>query len=609
MRNLHALKLAFIFLLPASSGAQPFLVENGRPQAEIIVAEEPTRMQQLAAVELRDHLEKISGANLEIRDAPGGGERLKIFVGKSEHTDRLGIATEGLEHGAYRIVSGEDWLALVGDDADFHPHPLHARDVADRARARAEWDRLTGGRWALPIDKTDRRRHAETGWWQDDHRGSLNAVHDFLRGLGVRWFMPGELGTVIPRRNTISLPNVDKTVRPEFGLRQHNCGRWDLVSREEILWHFRLGLNWGGGHLGLGRRHAMQAVLAREETKREHPEYYAIWDGERQTDYIGDGAPCLSSEGFFAEHVRYVRAVLDTFDEPMVDIGFPDNMGKTGKKCECDSCVAQYNMQRPFGALSDYVWGYCNQIAEEVAKTHPDKLLFGYAYQQAWLPPENIERLHPNLAVVMATVWRHRRLHPELSNPAKRDIDAIRRAWGPKVSSGVIYNWEYYLFPRVKEDGWHGTPVYFPHAIADDLRALKSIPGLRGEYVEVTRNDPNVSLPDTSTPWGARGELYAPGFAHLNVYLTACLYWDLRQDVDTLLADYCDKFYGPAAKEMRTFIEFCEQHWPKLSPPNPDEKTLARMRQLLADARVKVGDTMYARRIDLISEYTGSLQP
>jgi hypothetical protein len=83
-----------------------------------------------------------------------------------------------------------------------------------------------------------------------------------------------------------------------------------------------------------------------------------------------------------------------------------------------------------------------------------------YAYQNAFLPPENIERLHPNLAVVMATVWRYRRLHPELNNPAKRDIDPIRRAWGKKVSSGVIYNWEYYLYPRLKDDGWHGTPVW-----------------------------------------------------------------------------------------------------------------------------------------------------
>jgi hypothetical protein len=217
--------------------------------------------------------------------------------------------------------------------------------------------------------------------------------------------------------------------------------------------------------------------------------------------------------------------------------------------------------------------------------------------------------MHPNLAVVLATVWRHRRLHPKLNNPAKRDIDAIRRAWGEKVSSGVIYNWEYYLFPHLKEDGWHGTPVYFPHGIAGDLRALTSISGMRGEYVEVTRSDPKIPLLETSVPWGKRGELYAPGFSHLNVYITSRLYWDTELDVDELLADYCEKFYGPAAKEMQDFIGFCEQDWPKLSPANPDSETLRQMQQLLADARAAAGDSVYTRRIELVAEYTRPLLP
>ena len=37
-----------------------------------------------------------------------------IYVGESDYTGALGISTEGLRHGAYRMVSGEGWLALVG---------------------------------------------------------------------------------------------------------------------------------------------------------------------------------------------------------------------------------------------------------------------------------------------------------------------------------------------------------------------------------------------------------------------------------------------------------------------------------------------------------------
>jgi len=98
-------------------------------------------------------------------------------------------------------------------------------------------------------------------------------------------------------------------------------------------------------------------------------------------------------------------------------------------------------------------------------------------------------------------------------------------------------------------------------------------------------------------------------FAHLNVHLTARFYWDVEQDVDALLVDYCKRFYGPAAKEMKAFIEFCEKNWPKLSPSNPDAELLRQMRQFLADALVKAGDsTSYTRRIELISGYTKPLQ-
>ena len=84
-------------------------------------------------------------------------------------------------------------------------------------------------------------------------------------------------------------------------------------------------------------------------------------------------------------------------------------------------------MKRPFGFLSDYVWAYQNRLAEEVAKTHPQKKVFAYAYQNTFLPPEKIDKLHPNLAVILATVWRHERLFPERTRSEKRDTDGIRK--------------------------------------------------------------------------------------------------------------------------------------------------------------------------------------
>ena len=49
--------------------------------------------------------------------------------------------------------------------------------------------------------------------WQFDERGSLNAVCGHLRSLGVRWYLPGELGEVVPKMKSIPLPKLDDTVK------------------------------------------------------------------------------------------------------------------------------------------------------------------------------------------------------------------------------------------------------------------------------------------------------------------------------------------------------------------------------------------------------------
>ena len=111
--------------------ADSFLVENGEPRAEIVIAEKPARTTRLAAQELQTYVEKISGAKLGIVTQPSGNVPVCVFVGRSSHTDKLGVAGVGLEYGAYRIVSGDNWLVLIGDDTNFTPIEPWPRGHAD----------------------------------------------------------------------------------------------------------------------------------------------------------------------------------------------------------------------------------------------------------------------------------------------------------------------------------------------------------------------------------------------------------------------------------------------------------------------------------------------
>ena len=178
----------------------------------------------------------------------------------------------------------------------------------------------------------------EMGIWEKDARGSLNAVYAFLRDLGVRWYLPGELGEIVPKEASIALPRMDKTVRPDFALRYfwQYFKNFNNTSRNEILWQLRMGLNEERvGNCG-GVCHGIGFVIGREETKQAHPEYYKLWDGKRTPDLSHTGGePCLSSPGLFASNVRFVRAMFDFCNEEMISVMMSDGMCSM---CQCELC-------------------------------------------------------------------------------------------------------------------------------------------------------------------------------------------------------------------------------------------------------------------------------
>ena len=76
-----------------SAIAEPFIIENGQPRAEIIIADKPARAAEFGAEELQAYLEKITGARLEIVTAPTDTP-VKIYVGDSEHARQAGVTAE-----------------------------------------------------------------------------------------------------------------------------------------------------------------------------------------------------------------------------------------------------------------------------------------------------------------------------------------------------------------------------------------------------------------------------------------------------------------------------------------------------------------------------------
>jgi hypothetical protein len=344
------------------------------------------------------------------------------------------------------------------------------------------------------------------------------------------------------------------------------------------MWQLRLGQDNGEevtGSFECGLSHGINYAHDQDEVKKAHPEYYALYGGKRDTETFGAGRPCLSSEGLLRQNVKFVRAVYDLLGAPMVSVMPQDGYGSV---CQCELCKGKDTPERGwYGAMSDYVWDYVNRVATEVYKTHPDRKINCFAYGTYLLPPVKIKTLSPNIVVGIA---QHRRL---FSDPAeRRKFDDLRKAWLDKMSGDdkKIIIWDYYLHAK----GLPSLPVFFPHAIADDLRSLKGISA--GDFIEVYRDNTGIK---------------SLAVDHLNIYVTSRFWWDSSQDINVLLEEYYDLFYGPAAKEMNAFIEYSEANFKEMTR---SAEKIDKALELLAKARAKAPDgSAYAKRIAWISDY------
>lgn len=543
--------------LGATESAQrPPIVKDGKPNSQIVIAENPPRMVDVAARELQTYVKKISGAELPIVTSPSPDLPVTIFVGRSKFTDEQGIKNEGLNHGAYRIVSGPDWLVLLGSDYDFVPPEPSAtkRGDAERDRVHQEWDKITGTTWENPMLALHRKFNAETGLWLQDEGGSFNAVNGFLYDLGVRWYMPGELGEVIPQMASIQLPEIDRTVHPDYPLRFWH-GAYQSFHPDTVFWDRRIGINSGDEVLGSSQHvHGLKNVYSRPEMQEKHPEFYAMIGG--QLDYHHAN---FLSEPLMQETAKYARTVFDHYNTPAVSIWPADGL----RPCETAPAMPQ----------ADYVGQFMERVGREVLKTHPDRTITYGAYSGYQQPPGNVEQFPPNIMVFLAA---HR---PGLDDEQRwKERMELVEGWKKKTPTQ----------PIIRNSNSYYEFVIHPRSFARELQALKGIS--LGDWNEVRRR-----------PGGNKQVVWTtPGLDHLNSYINARFLWDADQDIEAVLDEYHTLFYGPARDKMKEAFDFAEANYTRVDRSITPTEARVTFVEKLQEAKKSVEGTIYGERIDLI---------
>ena len=531
---------------------------DGRDYEQIVVASDAPNSVKLAASELKRFLGGIGVADLPVVHVADNG-KAAVFIGGDPETAKL--PSDGF---VIRTEPGR--LTIAGKD-----NPGRFSEFPGRNPFR--WIELYNSRLKLAalLDQ-----------------GTLCGVYAFLEdACGVRFYWPGADGTVVPRRKSMRLPELSIRRAPRFNYRYP----WFCnFSKDEDcpLWFRRVGF---GGQAPVV---IIDSFIMVNHMKKDHPEYFALVDGVRDFSNKcasqGGGHLCLTNPDVAKAWARQIDEFFETHPEMEV---YPVTPGDgLMRVCGCPACQAEV---RPAagrkGKFSYHIWKFVNSVAREVAKKHPGKFIGCLAYESYWSPPEELT-FEPNTAVMICQSRRG------MCNEDARAAfwDGVER-WSKLV--GRVYFWNWYLTNWPPNDH---LPVFYPNVISSEIRKMAANPKVFGEFIEA-ENFAGMF------PFGT-DRMGTPGMSHLNLYLTAKLYWNPQLDVDATLDEYYRLFYGPAEKEMRAFWETAarcvEGAGPKGSKVSPNaiftQEVLRKLGACLdAAASAVPADSAFARRIAVVA--------
>ena len=492
------------------------LFQDGEVRSAIVIPQDATDPVRFAAKELALWMGKSAGLEWRIYEGAAPAGLVPIYVGDSEAARKAGFDRESLAKDGYLLGANDECVFIAGRDYPggilqgfIHPY---------------RWVEL----W------NEQLKLSAMG-----EMGTYYGVKDFLETfLGIRFYMKGELGTVCPRHDALELSPFRRTNAPAFAYRY---AFFSFLSEqpEDALWFRRVGFG------GDSPRDINHAYWQMEDQKDAHPEYFAIIDGRRDTDSRSvlvrwGGNYCLTNPGL---QKAWVEKICEYFETHPENILYPlsPNDG-TERVCECENCQALVDLSMgEDGEFSNYVWTFTNNVAREVRKRFPDRLIGTFAYEHYRTPPTTPAQFEPNVATLICHTQR------DQVDPAKKEsIREVLKEWRSRLSHVYSYTYPHKDYWKP----WRGYPAFYPTILQDDIRFEHEI-GIEGFFME---SEWRMTAADEFNTF----KIWQPGISHLTAYVTAKLEWNPDLDLQTLLDEYYTLFYGPAEAPMRAFWEKAE---------------------------------------------------
>ena len=500
-------------------GPQLTLASGGKALYSILLPAAPTGQDIKAAEDLAQHLQQITDAEFAIVREDAQAQRLAkcISIGRTKLLAKSGIPEEStdLSLDGYAIAVKEEDLFLLG------------------------------GR----------------------RRGPIHAVYCLLEeDLGCRWYdgseqnidkdvfrstprsAPNTRRAVIPRLPELTFQPVPRAYVPQF-----EEMRWILVwEAKSVLFSLRnrslscdmihkFPLEWGGID-SPSAIHSLPHMIPPEKYFDEHPEYFSMIDGKRNPVQI-----CPSNPDVVRMLTRQAKEmVVHAVDNPVPAHDCPvhkfdnvqNNVALTPRDgpeyCQCPECQALIDQE---GTPAAPLLNMINQVAEEVARTHPEKRIWFLAYQTTAKPPKTI-RPRDNVIIWLCADSHGFGPATMYLTETPRFIPYLK-GWDALGAKIVI--WEYVTNFGT---GMHLSPLPNMQVVGRDLQYLAGYKSVAG-----------ILLQGCLWSRGDRGRQRA--------WVWAKQTWDPSRDTQELIADFNYGYYGKAAEPVQRYSELLRTLWNK----------------------------------------------
>lgn len=282
--------------------------------------------------------------------------------------------------------------------------------------------------------------------------------------------------------------------------------------------------------------HSFSDLLNPNEYFDTHPEYFSLVDGKRQKEHT---ELCLSNEDVYKIALEKVRKwIIDNPECDVFSVAQDEWMGHFIKMaCECDECK---KIDEENNSQSGSIITFVNKIAEVIKKEFPNKLIHTFAYQYSRKTPTKVIP-NDNVIVRLCNIecsWSRSIEESKEKDPHSESAKFYEDLLNWSKITKRLYIWDYavnfrnYLLP-------------FPN-----LRTI----------------DKNIKL---YKKLKVQGVLMQGNFSHggggyldeLKSYVTARLLRDDSEELDVLIKEFCDNYYGKnISNQVIAYINLWEDH-------------------------------------------------